>query len=176
MACKTRQEKVVQETSEEQAPQTEIADIETVDVAPDVVIMAYGEVCDAFVASLQSGAVRPLETFFPTVDLAKTIAPKETSGKSDEEIKTQMVDGLINRFKGNLIQLQEAAKLNRVNLRSLTIKNCLYNESTDPETVPRVLSIEVMDNNKTYTIPVTVLTFEKKTYLFEILNTQNVFK
>lgn len=176
VACKSRNKEVVEETVAEDTPKSEITDIETVETAPEVMIMGYGEICDAFVATLQTGNSRPMEQYFPTLDLAKTIAPNETSGKTDEQIKTEMVDALINRFKENLHKLQEAAKLNRITLQSLTVKNCLYNESSDPETVPRVLNIEVMDNNGSYTIPVTVLKFENKTYVFEILNTQNVFR
>ena len=136
--------------------------------------MTYGEICEAFLSTLQIGSVDGMNAFFPTVQVARSMSPNETSGKSDEEVG-KMITGMKLRFKENLIRLRASAIENKVELGNLKIKNCLYFDTKDNAMVPRVLSVEIGNQDKDYKIPLTVLNYSGKTYVFEILNTTNIF-
>jgi len=153
----------------------QVMSIEIAEASENQVMMAYHEVCDVFLAALQSGSSENIEALFPDAALAKFLSPAETSELTDAEIKDKMINGLVTRFKENLNKLKAAANENNVDLSALTIRNCLYFDSGDPETVPRVLSVEFGSETKLYKVPITVLDYNKKTYVFEILKTTGIF-
>lgn len=141
---------------------------------PSGIKMTYGEICETFLSTLQIGSAEGMNAYFPTVQVARSMSPNETNGKSDEEVE-KMLAGMKNRFKENLIKLRAAAIENKVELGKLNIRNCLYFDSEDGAMVPRVLSVEIGTADDLYKIPITVLNYSGKTYVFEVLNTTNIF-
>lgn len=178
---KVKDDEVVAETEMSKDPDAEIkprstpVPIETVQPAQDDLIMAYGEVCEAFLAALKSGSTAPMEPFFPDVRMAKSIAPNEVANKTDEQIENEILKGMRDRFTNNLTRLRAHAAENNVDLNKQSLLNCLYVESKDPDMVPRVLSVEIGSPEKKYPIAITVLKLDSKTYVFEILNTTGIF-
>lgn len=166
------------ETTTEVSAENEIEEPKVIVVSESSdapVMMAYHEICDQFLLALQSGSMEPLSTFAVTPALARILSPKETAELTDKQIQETMISGLQQRFLDNLNKLRQAAKDNSVDLNKLRVQNCLYFESDDPPTVPRVLSIELESKGNVFKIPVTILSHEKKTYVFEILKTTGVF-
>ncbi|MCB9262426.1 MAG: hypothetical protein H6607_08640 [Flavobacteriales bacterium] len=143
--------------------------------AEDVIVMAYSEVGNAFLSSLKNGNTNSLKPFMADVSVAKTLSPKETKGMTDKEIENKMLTSLHARFDDNFNKLIAAAKENKVDLAPLRLLNCIYHETTDPQTVPRALTIEIGTSTAKYSIPVTVINLANKTYIFEILKTTGVF-
>jgi len=166
--------KIAEEPVAEQEPTQPVQNIEVEQTPPQGIKMTYGEICEAFLATLQSGSVDQISQYFPPVSVARAMSGSSVSGKTDEEVQ-KMIDGMTARFGENVVKLQTAATENNVDVNGLRIRNCLYFDSKDPAMVPRVLSVELSDGSKDYKIPVTVLNYSGKTYVFEILNTQNVF-
>lgn len=164
-----QEEPVAQET-----PDEPIIKLEVEEIPPEGIKMTYGEVCEAFLSTLQSGSIDQISQYNPSVTVARAMSGKETAGKSDKDVQA-MIDGMNDRFKENIEKLRTAAKDNDVDLNTLRIRNCLYNESTDPAMVPRVLSVQLSNGVQDFTIPVTVLNYSGKTYVFEILNTTRIF-
>ena len=165
---------IQEEPVAEETPTEPIKTIEVEQVPPAGIKMTYGEVCESFLSTLQSGSIDQISQYTPTVAVARAMSGKETDGKSDKDVQG-MIDGLTTRIKDNIDLLRTAASDNNVDLNNLRLRNCLYNESTDPVMVPRVLSVQLSDGVKDYSIPVTVLNYSGKTYVFEILMTTGIF-
>jgi len=165
---------IQEEPVAEETPAEPTNPIEVTEIPPSSIKMTYGEICEAFLSTLQSGSVDQISPYAPTVAVARAMASGETSGKSDKDVQA-MIDGVTDRFKENIEKLRTAASENNVDLNNLRVRNCLYNESTDPAMVPRVLSVELSNGTKDFSIPVTVLNYSGKTYVFEILMTTGIF-
>lgn len=166
--------KIVEEPVAEQQPTQPTIALELKDAPPEEIKMTYGEICEAFLSTLRSGSVDQMSQFFPSLSVARAISGQEASGKSDKDVQ-EMINGLTTRFMENIEKLKTSASDNNVEINSLRVRNCLYFDSKDPVLVPRVLSVELSDGSKDYKIPVTVLNYSGKTYVFEILNTTNIF-
>lgn len=164
-----KEEPVVEET-----PIEPIKTLEVEEIPPQGIKMTYGEICEAFLSTLQSGSNDQISQYFATVPVARAMSGKETNGKTDKDVQV-MIDGLTARFQENINKLRTAADENNIDITKLRVRNCLYNESTDPAMVPRVLSVQLSNGVKDYTIPVTVLNYSGKTYVFEILMTTGIF-
>ncbi len=142
---------------------------------PEGVQMAYGEVCEAFKATLQSGSLDQFIQYLPTVAIARAMSPTETTGKSDKDVQI-MIDGLSKTFLRNIKKIQESAEENNVDLTKLMTRNCIYYKSDAPPMEPRVLSVQLSSGTVDFNVPITILNYSGKSYVFEILNTTNLFK
>ncbi|MBO6514960.1 MAG: hypothetical protein JJ975_00230 [Bacteroidia bacterium] len=156
-------------------PEQPNSTIEIAEAQETNVMMAYHEVCDVFLAVLQTQNWEIINPFFAEPDLARYLSPKQTIDQTDQQIREKMIGPMTQRFKDNIGKLRKSAEENSVDLTKLRVQNCLYFDSDDPATVPRVLSVELGDGSKVYKIPVTVLDYKKQTYVFEILNTTRIF-
>lgn len=165
---------IQEEPVAEETPTEPTTPLEVTKIPPAGIKMTYGEICEAFLSTLQSGSIDQISQYTPTIAVARAMSAKETNGKSDKEVQG-MIDGLTARFNENIGKLKTAASENNVDLNNLRVRNCLYNESTDPVMVPRVLSVELSNGVKDFSIPVTVLNYSGKTYVFEILMTTGIF-
>ncbi|MFT5513117.1 MAG: hypothetical protein ACI8SE_001517 [Bacteroidia bacterium] len=166
--------KIVEAPVAEEQPTQPIQTIEAEEIPPQGIKMTYGEICESFLSTLQSGSVDQISQYLPNLSVARAIFGQEASGKSDEEVQA-MIDGLTARFMENIEKLRTSASENGVDINTLRVRNCLYFDSEDPIMVPRVLSVELSDGTKDYKIPVTVLNYSGKTYVFKILITTNIF-
>ena len=107
-----------------------IKNIEVQQTPPEGIQMAYGEICESFLSTLQSGSADQISQYFLDVTVARAIAGKETSGKTDKEVQV-MVDGMTSRFMENVNNLRTDADENNVTLNSLRVRNCLYFDSDE---------------------------------------------
>lgn len=139
----------------------------------DDVVMAYGELCEALLASIRMENIDPMQPYFPDVKAAKAMSPKEFSGKSDKEINA-VLDGMKSRFKGNIDNLVSGAKDNNVDVGTLSVKNCLYSEDNDLNA--EILTAEYLGGSITYEIALLVKTINGRTYVLEIPISTGIFK
>jgi len=165
------------------APEVEVEDSEQVKdpsavlevnqpVTEDVV-MAYGEICEALLASIRMENLDPMQPHFPDVNAARVMAPKEFGGKSDKEV-TAVLDEMKSRFKGNLDNLISGAKENKVDVGSLSVKNCLYSKDSDLNI--EVLTAEYLGGAITYEVALLMKTINGKTYVHEIPISTGIFE
>ena len=165
------------------APEVEVEDSEQVKdpsavlevnqpVTEDVV-MAYGEICEALLASIRMENLDPMQPHFPDVNAARVMAPKEFGGKSDKEV-TAVLDEMKSRFKGNLDNLISGAKENKVDVGSLSVKNCLYSKDSDLNI--EVLAAEYLGGAITYEVALLIKTTNGKTYVLEIPISTGIFE
>ena len=117
-----------------------------------------------------------LQAHFPDVSVARKLSPASTKGKNDKEVQDEMLVPLKKRFLQNLEKIQSAIEANDVDRAHFSYNTYKYYESEDPATVPRVLEVVFKNKEKDVQIPITVLSIDKKWYVFEILNTTNLFK
>lgn len=137
------------------------------------VVMAYSEICEALLASIRMENLDPMQPHFPDVNAARIMAPKEFSGKSDKEV-TAVLDGMKSRFKGNLDNLISGAKENKVDVGSLSVKNCLYSKDSDLNI--EVLTAEYLGGAITYEVVLLIKTTNGKTYVLEIPISTGIFE
>lgn len=128
-----------------------------------------------FGRSIISGETSGLKEYLPDVALAKILSPERTEAMTDEAIQSEMIDVLVSRFDLNLGKLQNAISENNIDRKQLSFTGSVLNPSDDPPLVPRVLSVNLKNGGEDVSIPVTVLYAQEKWYLFEILNTTNIF-
>lgn len=139
----------------------------------DDVVMAYGELCEALLASIRMENIDPMQPYFPDVKAAKAMSPKEFSGKSDKEINA-VLDGMKSRFKGNIDNLVSGAKENKVDVGALSVKNCLYSKDIDLNV--EILTAEYLGGSITYEIALLVKTINGRTYVLEIPISTGIFE
>jgi len=165
------------------APEVEVVEAEQVtepssvlevqQVQTEDVVMAYGEICEALLASIRMENLDPMQIHFPDVNAARIMAPKEFSGKSNKEV-TAVLDGMKSRFKGNLDNLVSGAKENKVDVGSLSVKNCLYSKDSDLNI--EVLTAEYLGGAITYEVALLMKTINGKTYVHEIPISTGIFE
>ncbi len=165
------------------APEVEVVEAEQVtepssvlevqQVQTEDVVMAYGEICEALLASIRMENLDPMQIHFPDVNAARIMAPKEFSGKSNKEV-TAVLDGMKSRFKGNLDNLVSGAKVNKVDVGSLSVKNCLYSKDSDLNI--EVLTAEYLGGVITYEVALLIKTINGKTYVLEIPISTGIFE
>jgi hypothetical protein len=125
--------------------------------------------------AIYSDDLASISKYMPTVEVARRLSPDATADKTDEEIETSMLNGLIETFDVNFGKIQEEIKDHAVDRTKLTYGTHKYHQTDDPEMVPRVLELTLMSNGKEESIPFTVLKLDDNWYVFEILNTTHLF-
>ncbi|MCP4120737.1 MAG: hypothetical protein GY751_03170 [Bacteroidetes bacterium] len=134
------------------------------------------EIANLFVESVRARHLEGLHSLMPTVHLARAISPDETEGKSDKEIRDNMISPLKDRFDGNMDNIWKAIESEGKKAADVTLSGYEEYESDDPPTVPRVVNFTFTVDGKTATIPVTYMKLDGMTYVFEILKSTNIFK
>jgi hypothetical protein len=155
-------------------PSQPVQDIEVVQEPKQGLKMTYGEICESFLSTLQSGSVDQMSQHFPTIAVARAISGKAASGKTDEEMQV-MIDDLTTRFMSNIEKLRTAANESNVELNTLRVRNCLYFDSEQPNSMMNFLTSELNDGSKDYKITMSIANYGGKTYAREIIKTTNVF-
>ncbi|NNJ56335.1 MAG: hypothetical protein HKP14_09390 [Bacteroidia bacterium] len=117
-----------------------------------------------------------INEFAPNAGLARVLSPAATASKTDEEIEKDMLSDLKNRFELNLDRIQKAIEENNVDRATFKYESYKYYETEEPKTVPRILEVSFLNGNNEVHIPLTVLKHDDKWFVFEILNTTNLFK
>ena len=117
-----------------------------------------------------------LNEFAPNANLARVLSPTVTASKTDEEIEKEMLSDLNSRFELNLNRIQKAIEENNVDRATFKYESYKFYETEEPVTVPRVLEVNFLNGNKEVHVPLSVLKHDGKWFVFEILNTTNLFK
>lgn len=118
--------------------------------------------------------VELLKKYFADAAIARSLSPKAKE-MSDDEIQTSMLEALHNRFITNFEAIQTNIAANNYDRSMLSFGGYKYYETDDPITVPRALSVSFKVGDKVETTTITALLMDNRVYLFEILNTTNVF-
>ncbi|MBR9859201.1 hypothetical protein GYB22_00320 [bacterium] len=158
-AVAVEEEEVVEDTAEEMSDEEK----------------ALSAISKAFTKAIVENDLSDIQEFYPNVEVAKALAPKETEGKTADEIKSEMLDPLVQRFETNVKNIQTEMEVHKVNKSTFSLVNYKFAENDDPTVLPRVLSIEYDNNGTGINIPVTVAKIGLNYYVFEILNTQSIF-
>jgi hypothetical protein len=158
----------------EEQPTEPVIALKLEEESPEDLKMAYGEVCEALLSTLQSGSIDQMSQYIPNVMVARAIGGKETNGKSDKDVQA-LIDGLTNGMSENIESLRVSAKENKVDLNGLRVRNCLYFDSEDSTSVINFLISEFSNGSKDYKVTLSIIDYGGKTYVTGITNTTNVF-
>lgn len=115
-----------------------------------------------------------VEKYYADVAVARYLSPKAKE-MSDEEIQATMLDGLHNRFISNFEALQNNIITHSYDRNVMEFGGYKYYETDEPITVPRALNVKIKVDEQEEVISITTLLWDENIYLFEILNTTNVF-
>lgn len=129
-----------------------------------------------FSKALIENDFKSLDSYMPTVMIARYMLAGKPDTLSDSEIQIGMLKPLKDRLYSNLVAIEDDIENLGIDRAKLKFKSYKYNQTTDPVTVPRVLEIVLDNDGKDVTIPTTVLQIHNKWYLFEILNSYGRFK
>lgn len=127
------------------------------------------------VESLKTGEYGPVLEFMPDYAMARIITPENTNQLTDEEIQSQMLTPVKQRFAENLEKIRQAIIARGHNTTRVSLSGRELHPSEDPPLVPRVMTLKFRAGNETASVPVTYLVHEGRVYLFEILKTTGVF-
>lgn len=168
-ACSVKKSKTSTDTSKE---------VEVAAQAPKAIVVDDGltKVAETFAKAVIDINPGLLNQFAPTTSLARFLSPTATATMSDEQIEKEMLLDLKTVFELNLEKIQTAIESNNVDRATFKYESYNYYETEDPVTSPRVLEVNFLNGNNEVHVPITVLKHEGKWYVFEILNTTNLFK
>lgn len=110
-----------------------------------------------------------LEPFYPTPQIAKFLTGAKGAAMTDEQIRSEMLDPLRERFQSNIQNMQDDMKKLNISASDLSYDSFEYFDTEEPATVPRALNIYIDNKGKQVKVPVTVLNIHEKWYVFEIL-------
>lgn len=162
--------------SKKQATDAAAEEHELLEAAEEAPIeQSLKEVGDRLLRAIQ-GENDALDGFAPDVAFAKVLAPKETKDLSDQAIEDQLLSGLKSRLASNIETLANDAKNKRIDVESLIVESITEEPSTDPPLVPRVVSIKLSNKEWKASVPLTFVKHEGRIYVFEILNSVDIFK
>lgn len=129
------------------------------------------DMAKAVVEALNANDLTPLDAYLPDVDIAREIAPKETTGLSDTEIEEVLIGDLRTKLLENFENVRKGLEKPNDQIR-LTGMDVEPSENA----FPSVLSLKIEAPGKTGSIPVTFDEMNGKFYLFEILLSVNALK
>ena len=132
-------------------------------------------VAEALLKAVQ-GNSSSFKKYLPDAAFARVLSPKETEGMTDKVIESQMLSGLTTRLEDNVNNLKNDMSAKRINSSSVSIESVKEEPSTDPPLVPRVVSVRLANDAWKASVPVTYVRHDDKIYVFEILNSVDLFK
>ena len=130
----------------------------------------------SFAAAVINNDFKSLDSYMPTVMIARYLLAGKPDTLSDSDIQNDMLQPLKDRLHSNLVVIEDDIEKLEIDRAKLKFKSYKYHQSTDPVTVPRVLEVVLDNDGKDVFIPTTVLQIHNKWYLFEILNSSGRFK
>lgn len=128
------------------------------------------------VESLKTGEYESVLEFMPDYAMARILSPENTNTLSDQEIESQMLTPVKQRFADNLEKIRQAVVGRGHNITSVSLAHRELHVSEDPPLVPRVMTLSLKAGSETASFPITYLVYEGRVYLFEILKTTGIFK
>ena len=169
VSCSVKKKQVAENDAEEV--------VESIVVEENIVIDdGLTKVAESFAKAVIDIDPNSIAEFNPNANLARMLSPTVTANKTDEEIEKEMLADLRKRLELNLERIQKAIEDNSVDRASFKYESYKYYETEEPATVPRVLEVNFLNGNKEVHVPITVLKHDGKWFIFEILNTTNLFK
>lgn len=148
---------------------------EVVDDADQSLESAFDQMGKALLMAMTSTNEESVLSFLPDIACARIMSADIAEGKTDEEIKKEMLDPLAQRFKDNIMNLRSNIAENNIEKSLISYVGNEYHESDDPGLIPRALSLNYNVDGNDVTVPVTVAKIGSKWYLFEILHSTGLF-